>query len=59
MAWTIGELGFEMKLSTYVPEAIRRGIKKLTTSLLSLNKISLSDIAYYAIHPGGKNSGSR
>lgn len=54
MAWTIGELGFEMKLSTYVPEAIRRGIKKLTTSLLSLNKISLSDIAYYAIHPGGK-----
>lgn len=54
MAWTIGELGFEMKLSTYVPEAIRRGIKKLTTSLLSLNKISLPDIAYYAIHPGGK-----
>lgn len=54
MAWSIGDVGFEMKLSTYVPHAIKQGIRKLTTSLLALNKISLSDISYYAIHPGGK-----
>lgn len=54
MAWRVGDHGFEMKLSSYVPETIRTGIKKLTQSLLSVNKISLSDIDYFAIHPGGK-----
>jgi len=54
MAWTVGDQGFEMKLSSYVPQAIRSGIKKLTLSLLSLNKIKLSEVNYFAIHPGGK-----
>ncbi len=54
MAWTVGNQGFEMKLSSYVPNVIRSGIKKLTDSLLSLNKIKLADISYFAIHPGGK-----
>lgn len=54
MAWTIGDNGFEMKLSSYVPEIIKKGIAQLTNSLLSENKIKLSDISYYAIHPGGK-----
>lgn len=54
MAWTVGDLGFEMRLSAYVPDVIQRGIKKLTNSLLNQISNSLSDIAYYAIHPGGK-----
>jgi prepilin-type processing-associated H-X9-DG protein len=54
MAWTVGDLGFEMRLSAYVPDIIQRGIKKLTHSLLDQISNSLSDIAYYAIHPGGK-----
>ncbi|HTF28361.1 MAG TPA: hypothetical protein VK625_05910, partial [Flavitalea sp.] len=29
MAWTIGNLGFEMKLSAYVPDLIRKGIAGL------------------------------
>lgn len=33
MAWTVGNLGFEMKLSSYVPDIIRNGISKLTSSL--------------------------
>ena len=54
MAWSIGNLGFEMKLSTYVPSIIKSGITKLTETLL--NKISkkLSDVQFFAIHPGGK-----
>jgi prepilin-type processing-associated H-X9-DG protein len=54
MAWTIGDLGFEMKLSTYVPSIIKSGIANLTDTLL--NKISkkFSDIRFFAIHPGGK-----
>ncbi|MFM8739344.1 MAG: type III polyketide synthase [Cytophagales bacterium] len=54
MAWTVGDLGFEMRLSSYVPEVIRRGIRQLTASLLQKIKHNLSDISYYAIHPGGK-----
>ena len=54
MAWTIGDFGFEMRLSAYVPKVIQQGIKKLTHSLLKQISQSLNDISYYAIHPGGK-----
>jgi predicted naringenin-chalcone synthase len=54
MAWTIGDLGFEMRLSSYVPDIIKSGIKDLTLSLLSRISHSFSDISYFAIHPGGK-----
>lgn len=54
MAWTIGDMGFEMKLSAYVPSIIKDGIQKLTTSLLGKISKQLSDIRYFAIHPGGK-----
>jgi alpha-pyrone synthase len=54
MAWTVGDLGFEMKLSAYVPDIIRGGIKKLTLSLLSKISANLEDIKHFAIHPGGK-----
>ncbi len=54
MAWTVGDLGFEMRLSSYVPDVIRRGIRQLTASLLQKIRHNLDDISFYAIHPGGK-----
>jgi alpha-pyrone synthase len=54
MAWTVGDLGFEMKLSAYVPEIIRGGIAALTNSLLEKISRKFSDIKHFAIHPGGK-----
>jgi prepilin-type processing-associated H-X9-DG protein len=54
MAWTVGDLGFEMRLSAYVPDVIQRGIKTLTHSLLEQISYELSDVSYFAIHPGGK-----
>ena len=54
MAWSIGDLGFEMQLSSYVPDVIRNGIGKLTSALLASISQKLSDISYFAIHPGGK-----
>ncbi len=54
MAWSIGDLGFEMRLSTYVPDVIRLGIKELTNSLLSKLSIPFSGVHHFAIHPGGK-----
>lgn len=54
MAWTVGDLGFEMKLSSYVPDIIQKGIKSLAHSLLGQVSNSFNDVSYYAIHPGGK-----
>ncbi len=54
MTWTVGDLGFEMRLSSYVPEVIRAGVRSLTRSLLSKTNIEPSAISFYAIHPGGK-----
>lgn len=54
MAWTVGDLGFEMKLSAYVPDIIRGGIAALTDSLLGKISKKLPDIQHFAIHPGGK-----
>lgn len=54
MAWSVGNLGFEMKLSTYVPDVIRTGIKKLTNSLLEKVDKNINQISFFAIHPGGK-----
>lgn len=54
MAWSIGDVGFEMKLSSYVPDIIRSGIKELTATLLKKLNLSLADIQHMAIHPGGR-----
>lgn len=54
MAWAIGDWGFEMKLSSYVPDVIRSGIKALTHKLLGALDLSQENIRHYAIHPGGK-----
>jgi predicted naringenin-chalcone synthase len=54
MAWTVGDVGFEMRLSTYVPDIIKNGIQKLTSSLLKKIDKKLTDIKHFAIHPGGK-----
>jgi alpha-pyrone synthase len=53
MAWTVGDLGFEMKLSAYVPDVIRNGIASLTNSLLEKISKKFADIKHFAIHPGG------
>jgi len=52
MAWAIGDFGFEMKLSKYVPELLNKGLHTLMNYLEKKHK--LSSIAHFAIHPGGK-----
>lgn len=53
MAWHIGDSGFDIVLSTYVPEIIQSGIMDFTSNLLNQYNLTLSDIDFYAIHPGG------
>jgi predicted naringenin-chalcone synthase len=52
MAWHIGDFGFEMKLSKYVPELLEKGIRKFKDGLE--NRFGLSKIQQFAIHPGGQ-----
>lgn len=54
MAWSIGDLGFKMKLSTYVPEVLAQGIGAMVDNLAKKVKIDASQITHFAIHPGGK-----
>jgi len=54
MAWKIGDFGFEMSLSSYVPDIIKDGIKGLAERLVDGQETDLSQIDHYAIHPGGK-----
>lgn len=54
MAWSVGNFGFEMKLTSYVPEIIQDGIKKLTQEMLNKIHKDFSEIRHFAIHPGGK-----
>ncbi len=52
MAWTIGNNGFEMVLSTYVPDIIQSNIKDLLAPYLT--QFDKSDFKHWAIHPGGR-----
>ncbi|OEK07063.1 type III polyketide synthase [Roseivirga misakiensis] len=52
MAWEIGNHGYEMKLSAYVPDLIEKGIAELVGKLKA--KVSVDTIQHYAFHPGGK-----
>lgn len=54
MGWYIGDHGFEMRLSAKVPDVIREGISELTDRLFQNIDLTLSDIDFFAIHPGGK-----
>lgn len=54
MAWTIGDTGFDMVLSTYVPEIIRSNLGSSIAPLLENYSIDLKDINHWALHPGGR-----
>ncbi len=54
MAWDIGDRGFNIVLSSYVPEIIGANISALLTRVLAGAGMSLDDIGTWAVHPGGR-----
>ncbi|GAA4448796.1 type III polyketide synthase [Nibrella saemangeumensis] len=54
MAWHVNDHGFEMTLTQEVPAVIRNGIGKLMSRLLEKSGLTIGDIGYYALHPGGR-----
>jgi alpha-pyrone synthase len=53
MAWHIGDFGFEMVLSAYVPDTIGAGIQQFMQQLMAQTNLATTAIDFYAIHPGG------
>ena len=54
MAWTIGDEGFNMVLSTYVPQILEANIGEAVQPLLEETGIDRSEVDHWAIHPGGR-----
>jgi len=54
MAWTIGNTGFEMILSQYIPKIIQSNIRDIVEPILERNDTIIADINQWAVHPGGK-----
>jgi predicted naringenin-chalcone synthase len=54
MAWAIGQHGFDMKLSAYVPKLVDENILPIMEGLFAQAGVARSDIRLWAIHPGGR-----
>ena len=54
MAWDIGDYGFEMVLSSYVPKLLGSSIDRLVSAALKEQGLGIDDIDLWAVHPGGK-----
>jgi predicted naringenin-chalcone synthase len=54
MAWTIGNRGFRMKLSTYVPDLIEANLAPVLGDALGAQGLALADVDRWAVHPGGR-----
>jgi alpha-pyrone synthase len=54
MSWEIGDTGFNMGLSSKVPELISRALPGYMQKFTQKVGISTDDIEFWAIHPGGR-----
>jgi predicted naringenin-chalcone synthase len=53
MTWIIGDHGFEMTLSSRVPDLIHAHLRSWLEPFLADHDLSLDDIGSFAVHPGG------
>lgn len=54
MAWSIGDTGFNMILSNYIPDLLKEGMNDFLFDLMNQFQTTIDDIEQWAIHPGGK-----
>jgi predicted naringenin-chalcone synthase len=54
MAWDIGDTGFNLALSSYVPKVIGQNIGQAVEELLDRSGLTRDNVGIWAVHPGGK-----
>jgi predicted naringenin-chalcone synthase len=54
MAWEIGDKGFNITLSSYVPDIIAGNIDGIVEDLFARSDWEPGDVDRWAVHPGGK-----
>lgn len=54
MAWTIGDHGFDMVLSSYIPDIIEGNLDGVLQPIWSQAGMQPDDIDLWAVHPGGR-----
>jgi predicted naringenin-chalcone synthase len=54
MAWTIGDTGFEMVLSSYVPRIVGARAHEAVEPLLRKAGLRRDEVRHWAVHPGGR-----
>ena len=52
MAWRVGDAGFEMALSSYVPDLLGHDVRPALRSMLSVGDDEIASL-FWAVHPGG------
>jgi len=53
MTWDVTDLGFRMGLSPSVPDVLARHVRPVVDGLLARHGLDISDVAAWAVHPGG------
>lgn len=54
MAWTIGDNGFDMVLSSYIPDIIESNLDGVLSPIWAQSGRKPQDIDLWAVHPGGR-----
>jgi len=54
MAWELSSTGFQMVLSSYIPDLIEKDFASLVGHALARAGIGQKDVSHWCIHPGGK-----
>lgn len=54
MAWEIGDTGFNIVLSSYVPDIIGSNIYGLIAEVLGREGLSPDEVGQWVVHPGGR-----
>jgi predicted naringenin-chalcone synthase len=55
MTWTLGNQGFKMSLSSFLPHLLGANIQPAIEPLLESQHLAMSDVDNWAVHPGGKS----
>lgn len=54
MAWSVGDQGFDIVLSSYVPEILEANIGAALAPLFAEYGLGSADLERWAVHPGGR-----